>query len=263
MFKNDRISLKDGVISLLKQNRKNIILSELDKNNFVKVTDLQKKLNVTEMTVRRDLKELESEGGVVRIHGGAKKRRSMAYIDMQHDERNKINVEEKRIIAQKAASLLKEGDVIFISASTTNELLHQYITVPNIKVITNCLYIYYQYMTDPNFEVILIGGKYNMHLQSFLGAITLETLSKINFTKAFVGTNGISNNDLSASNDEEGLLHKTILDNSMERYVLCDSSKFNSDSFFNFYTCDKLTAIIVDNNEIKNIKEYRNIVNII
>ncbi len=251
------------MLNLLKQDRKNNILAELDKHNFVKVTDLQKKLNVTEMTIRRDLKELEDEGAVVRIHGGAKKCKSIIYADMQHDVRRKVNVDKKRIIAQKAASLLKEGDIIFISASTTNELLHQYIKTPNIKIITNCLYIYYQYMTDTNFESILIGGKYNEHLQSFLGTITLESLSKINFTKAFIGTNGINHNNLSASNDEEGLLHRTILDNASERYLVCDSTKFNNESFFNFYTCDRLTAIIVDDCEADVIREYRRMVDII
>ncbi len=248
---------------MLKQNRKKLILEELNKKNFAKVVDLRDMLDVTEMTIRRDLQELEQEGSLIRVHGGAKRVESIAYTQLQHDERSKINVDMKKVIARKAAALVQDDDVIFISASTTNEFMHDFLDAKNVKVVTNCLYIYYQYMNDPEYDAILIGGKYDKLIQSFLGTITLETLSKINFTKAFVGTNAVSNNKLFATNDEEGLLHRTVLENSKEKYALCDSSKFNSEAFFNFYTCDKLTAIITNNSEIDNILEYRNIVSII
>ena len=87
--------------------------------------------------------------------------------------------------------------------------------------------------------------------------MTFEGIKNINFTKAFVGTNAVSNNKLYASNEEEGLLHKTILDNSIEKYILCDTTKFNTAAFFNFYDCNQLTAIITDDDTFENINEYQ------
>lgn len=252
----------------MKKHRRDFILSELNKKSYVSVAYLQKELNVTEMTIRRDLKELESEGSIMRVHGGAQRLESAAGVQpslltLHHEERMQLNTEKKHIIAKKAASLICDQDVIFISASTTNELIAQYIGNKSIRLVTNCLYIFFQYHEMPNVEAILIGGKYNDFLQSFLGAITLESLKTVTFTKAFVGTNAITNNKLYASNDEEGLLHMTALDNARERYVVCDSTKFNTDAFFNFYNCDQLTAIITDNSEIPNILDYREIISII
>lgn len=242
---------------MLKIKRKNMILKHLEDKEFVKVIDLQRELNVTEMTIRRDLDELEKEGALLRVHGGAKKVKSILYTELSHSDRAEVNVDKKLIIAKKAAQLIEDNDIIFISASTTNEMLYGLVEAKNVRVVTNCLYIYMQFMKDSRFDSLLIGGKFNEKLESFLGASTSDCLSRMNFTKAFVGTNGISNNNLSASNDEEGLLHRIALDNSKERYIVCDSTKFDKDAFYNFYTCDKVDAVICDLENIKDIKRYQ------
>ncbi len=247
----------------MKKERRDYILSQLEKNSLIKVSDLQKELGVTEMTIRRDLTQLEEEGLLIRVLGGAQKIPSVpspnqsTILSLEHEERRKLNREKKEMIGKKAAELIKDNEVIFVSAGSTNEFIAQYLTAKNVKVITNCLYIFFLFDNLPNTETILIGGKYNSFIHSFLGTMTFEGIKNINFTKAFVGTNAVSNNKLYASNEEEGLLHKTILDNSIEKYILCDTTKFNTAAFFNFYDCNQLTAIITDDDTFENINEYQ------
>ncbi len=250
--------------------RKKHILEKLDEHSFVKVSDLQRELGVTLMTVRRDLNQLEQEGYLVRVHGGAQKvEKDLPAITtpnvwtLKHKDRRRLNADKKERIAQKAASLIQDNDIVFISASTTNERIAQYMKARNVKIVTNCLYIFFLFYKMEGVEAMLIGGRYDDFLESFLGTMTYEGLSKVSFTKAFVGTNAITDNNLYASNEEEGLLHKLALDNAGERYVVCDSTKFNTNAFFNFYDCRDLTAIITDRFEIDKILEYREITNII
>ncbi|MDO4466242.1 MAG: DeoR/GlpR family DNA-binding transcription regulator [Bacillota bacterium] len=248
---------------MLKKSRQEYILNQLNQFGFIKINEIQEQLNVTEMTIRRDLTELEQKGKLIRVHGGAQKIKSPSIVDLEHEARKIINQEKKEIIARKAASLIQDNDVLFISASTTNEMIYPYVKAKNVTVVTNCIYIFFQYSNKPNFEAILIGGKYNTLIQSFLGTISLRTISTMNFTKAFVGANGINDNTLSASNDEESLFHSMAMDRSLEKYIVCDSTKFNTNSFYNFYTLDKVTAIITDTPDIEKIHDYRELTNII
>ncbi len=250
--------------------RKKYILDKLDEDSFVKVSELQRDLGVTLMTVRRDLNQLEEEGYLIRVHGGAQKvEKDIPVIStpniwtLKHKDRRLVNADKKERIAQKAASLIQDNDIVFISASTTNERIAQYMKAKNVKIVTNCLYIFFLFYKLEGIDAVLIGGRYDDFLESFLGTITYDGLSKVNFTKAFVGTNAITDNNLYASNEEEGLLHKLALDNATERYVVCDSTKFNTNAFFKYYDCRDLTAIITDRFEIDKILEYREITNII
>ncbi|MGX8852395.1 DeoR/GlpR family DNA-binding transcription regulator [Amedibacillus sp. YH-ame10] len=249
---------------MLKGNRKAIILKMLDSKEFVKVTDLQKQLDVTEMTIRRDLKDMEEEGLLVRVHGGAMRNgEQIVYTELEHGDRKHTNEDKKREIAKKCSDIIQDDDILFISASTTNEYIYEYIQAKNVRIITNCLYIYFQFRKDTRFDTILVGGKFDDKIESFLGAIAIEVISKINFTKAFVGTNGICNNNLSASNEEEGWLHRQVLDNAKEKFIVCDSTKFQTDSYYNFYTCDKLTAVISNdslNSDYSEIERYTKVI---
>ena len=253
----------------MKNNRQAEILKKLSRDGSVKVTDLQKELNVTEMTIRRDLDFLEKEGLLIRVLGGAKPVSSPSFpsqstlLKLEYEERRQLNKSIKEEIAKKAAKLVNDNEVIFISAGSTNEFIAPYLTAKNIKVITNCLYIFFIFNQLANVEAILIGGKYNSFIQSFLGTMTFEGLKNINFTSSFIGTNAISDNKIYASNEEEGLIHKTVLDNSTNKYIMCDTTKFNTIAFFNFYNCSSLTAILSNDGDFDNKDEYLNLCNIL
>lgn len=237
---------------MLREARLKLILEELEKTDYVKIRTLQEHLGCTEMTIWRDLKVLSDKGLIKRIHGGAKKIDTKVQpTDIVHTQYILKNLDKKRVIAHKAAGLIKENDIIFISAGSTNELIVDYIDATNFRIVTNCACIYQQYYNNPDVDALLIGGKFHKRQNSFLGPIANDVVSSMNFTKAFMGTNGISSNKCSASNDEEGVFYRIVLNNASEKYVLCDTTKFNKDAFYNFYSCDKLTAIITDEGKIE------------
>ena len=239
------------------------ILAILDEKNVVMVNELQQLCNVTEMTVRRDLTYLEKEHKAVRIHGGAKKIIHETFEQLPHQERIHHHFEQKDLIAKKAASLIHQHDILFIGASTTNELIQQHLSATEITVVTNCRYIFDQYANDDRYEVLLIGGKYNRKTESFLGNITLQQAAMMNYHKALIGTNGIYKKNLCASNDEEATLHKTILEHSHEKYILCDSEKFGKNAFYSFFPCEDITAIITDDGPILDRQELETITQIL
>jgi DeoR family lactose phosphotransferase system repressor len=252
------------ILKVLKDERFQKILEMLESNNIIKIYDIKEMLGVTEMTVRRDLKALEEKGLLIRIRGGAKKKEKVLFTELSHNQKRNINVEEKKYIAKLAGGLIKENDIIYIGPGTTNEMLYDYINVSYLKIITNSMSIFNKFKDDKRFELILIGGRFRARTDVFVGNFTNELLEKIRVKKAFVGVNGICNNSITTSNEEEGVCQRIILDNASEKYILCDSSKIGKEDFYSFYNLRKVTAVLTDDKISTKVKEeYEKIVKII
>ena len=123
---------------MLKSERKQFILEKVLKEKFVSLETLVRELGTSESTVRRDLDELEAESKLRRVHGGAE---SLHFLQEEESNKEKSikNIQVKSRIAVKAAELIKDHDVIFIDAGTTNELLVQEIVNPTVTVVTNSM----------------------------------------------------------------------------------------------------------------------------
>lgn len=244
------------VLTMLKDDRYRLITDMLDKNNVVEVSQLASVLDVTEMTIRRDLKSLEDEGVLVRVHGGAKKREAITYTELSHTQKKTINVEKKQHIAKICAGLIQDNDVVFIGSGTTNDLIFDFLTAENVNIVTNSINVFNRLKDRPNIDVILTGGRYRQRTGTFVGYFANKLLSEIKVKKAFIGTNGISGMSVTTANEEEGNGQRVILDNASERYVLADSTKFNVEAFFTFYSIKKVTAIVTDPDISPNDEEY-------
>lgn len=243
------------LLSVLRDERLAEILKVVEKDNIIKVSDITRKLNVTEMTARRDLNILEKKGIVERIYGGAIKKQNNLFRELSHNEKKSIHVEEKKYIANLAAQIISENDIVYIGEGTTNEFIYDYLSISYAKIITNSISIFSKFRDDKRFELILIGGRFRARTNIFVGNFTNEFLSKIRVNVAFVGTNGICGDNITTSNEEEGACQKIILDNSKEKYVLCDNNKFGKEDFYSFYKLKDITAIITDNNIKPNVKK--------
>lgn len=249
---------------MLKDERLKTILEMIQNDNIVSISDISKILNVTEVTIRRDLKTLEEKGLIIRIHGGAKKKQGVSFIELSNNEKRTIHVEEKKYIARLAGRLVEENDIIYIGPGTTNELTYDYITVSYAKVITNSMSVFSKFKDNNRFELILIGGRFRSRTDTFVGNFTNELLKKIRVRKAFIGVNGIHNGHITTANEEEGLCQRIIMDNASEVYILCDSSKIGKEDFYSFYDLKDVTAIITDDKIDPDIKrEYEKKVRII
>lgn len=184
--------------------------------------------------------------------------------ELSSNEKRSIHIEEKKYIAAIAAKLVKENDIIYIGPGTTNELIYDYLKISYAKIITNSMPVFLKFKDDTRFEVILIGGQYRSRTDVFVGNFTNMLLEKLRVKMAFVGTNGIYENNVTTSNEEEGVCQKIILDNAAEKYILLDSSKIDKEDFFCFYDLRKVTAVITDDKMDSQIKrEYEKIVKVI
>lgn len=239
---------------MLREQRHEIILQALNKFGIIKVTDLTEKFKMTEMTIRRDLRFLEEKGLLIRIHGGARTLEGAKFEELSPIEKRSVNIDKKIQIAKIASNLVKDNDNVYIGPGTTTEHICDYIKADNIKIITNCLNIFEKCKDNKQFEVILIGGRLRSKTNTFVGGFANELLSSIRTDKAFVGANGILDNNIMTSNEEEGQCQKIIMNNSIERYVICDCTKFEKEDFYTLYKLDDITALITDSNLDNSLK---------
>lgn len=214
---------------MLKSERKQVILETVTKEKFVSLEHLVHALNTSESTVRRDLDELEGENKLRRVHGGAE-----SYHFLQEEESNQEksikNIEEKKALAQKAASLIHEHDVIFIDAGTTNELLVSQLEDPTVTVVTNSIHHATQ-LVERRIPTVIIGGMVKQSTDASIGGVALNQIGQLSFDKAFLGMNGIDCSFFTTPDMEEGAVKRAILENAQKTYVLADSSKIGQTSF--------------------------------
>ncbi|WP_398577325.1 DeoR/GlpR family DNA-binding transcription regulator [Streptococcus cristatus] len=214
---------------MLKSKRKQLILEKVMKDKFVSLEYLVKALDTSESTVRRDLDELESERKLRRVHGGAE---SLHFLQEEESNQEKSikNIQEKTRIAQKAASLIQEYDVIFIDAGTTNELLVNELHDPSVTVVTNSIH-HATKLVERNIPTVIIGGVVKRSTDASIGGVALNQIGQLNFDKAFIGMNGIDDGFFTTPDMEEGAVKRAILENAERTYVLADASKLGQTSF--------------------------------
>lgn len=249
---------------MLKVERQKEIMVHLEKDNLIKVSDLSNDLGVTEMTIRRDLEDLEKLGLLERVHGGARLIGFFPSKEFSHDLKKTQNVEEKNEIAIKMANLISNGDIVFMGTGSTIEMGAEHIKDKKFKLITNSLELFNKIKNNTNIDSMLIGGIYRRNTGAFVGKFTLDIVRNLRFKIAFAGTNGVKNNDIFTYNEEEGEVQKIALNNSIKRYIIADSSKMNKQDYLSYYKASDLTGIITDSNikkhDLKMIENYTNII---
>ncbi len=166
-----------------------------------------------------------------------------------------LNIEEKQAIARKCASLISSGDTVFIGSGTTTDFIGDYLADKSVSIVTNSLPIFEKLKDNPNCDIILIGGRYRVKTQTFVGQFANKLLKEIKVVKAFIGVNGIDGHNVTTANEEEGNGNAIILNNAIEKYIVADNSKFDSYSFYCFYQLDDLDAVITDDHLSPKIKE--------
>ncbi|WP_161979512.1 DeoR/GlpR family DNA-binding transcription regulator [Streptococcus sp. S784/96/1] len=233
---------------MIKKERHERILDMLKVDGIITVKEMIKELNISDMTARRDLDALAEEGLLTRTHGGAQRIYNPEEPhEKTHIEKKVLQTKEKKRIAQKANSLITDGETIFIGPGTTLEHLAIELKSRNIRVITNSLPVFLILNHSQTIDLLLIGGEYREVTGAFIGSMATANLKTLRFSKAFVSANAISDNAIATYSDVEGEIQQLALDNAVEKILLVDSTKFNRYDFFNFYTLDQLDAIITDN----------------
>jgi len=227
--------------------RKEFLLNTINETGILHTNDIMKQCNVSEITIRRDLIELESKGLLVRTHGGAVKSKAT---DMMFSYEHKINQNRKNKdeICQLAANNISEGDIIFVDCGTTLSLISKYVTkLKSLTVITTSLPVISELINYPNIRLSLIGGEIDSERQATYGSVAENNIGMYHADKAFIGADGISlKKGLSSYDDKEGAVTRIMMENSDEVFLLCDSSKIEKNSFVMYASISGIDHLVTD-----------------
>ncbi|NMB01908.1 MAG: DeoR/GlpR transcriptional regulator [Firmicutes bacterium] len=220
--------------------RRQHILAELEKKEIVYLQELCEKFQDTsEATIRRDLKLLEEEGFIDILRGGAAKLRTIAY-EVPLKTKERLNTEEKERIARYAASLVEDGEIIYLDSGTTATKMVKYLADKKITVVTSNTEIF-PFLAECAFTCLFLGGEVSTVLGSVYGPVTEEQLSNLFFDQAFLGANGYSvKSGINTPDVREARKKRLVMEHSKKTYVLMDSSKANKQTLckaLDFHEC--------------------------
>jgi len=229
--------------------RLNEIIKILNKQGRVHVRDLSSRFQVTEDLIRKDLKKLELEGLIDRIHGGAE-RKKQKFDAPNIRYRMQVNQTDKTLIAQKAIKLIKNGDTIFLDTSSTCLSLAKALAQSSLEltVITNMLDAVHMLEDQEDIRLVLVGGLYNRQMGGFFGQDVIEGLGAYQVDYSFISCTGIDLDQgcLLSSTKDIAYTKKVMLDNSRQRVCLLETRKFNNQGLVKFYDLEGLDYLVLD-----------------
>lgn len=227
--------------------RHKYILDKLNEVGFIKVIDIAEELDVTTVTIRRDLKILEEKGLLYRTHGSASPINPHT-ADRTVREKEKINTNEKNRIGIEAAKLIQDSDSIMINSGSTICAFAEHIrSKQQLTVVTASIKASIIMGSLENINIIQLGGNYREKSMSVIGNYTMQLIGNIACSKLFLGVDGIDLDfGVTTSNLEEAELNKAMMKSSLKTIILCDSSKFGKKGFGKICNLDVIDMIITD-----------------
>lgn len=223
--------------------RQQLILKYLGETNILKLEDIQELLPDTSVsTLRRDLKELEKQGRVELLAGGAVRLHAVSH-ELGVMVTGALHAAEKELMAQIAVNQVADGDTVYLDSGTSCTALLRHLIDRDVTIYTangSACYI----TGDMRAQLIVIGGSYNPHTLSMTGPITEGVLQDLYFDKAFVGVNAVSvDRGVTNPTYDEVIKKRLVKQNSSSTYVLCDSSKFHRVSNVRVFGLEGFTLI--------------------
>jgi DeoR/GlpR family transcriptional regulator of sugar metabolism len=211
---------------MLKKERQAYILHQVSLHNSVLSADLSSSINVSEDTIRRDLNELADDGKVIKVHGGALSKSFNSFY-LRSDV---YNVDSKKLVAEKAVSLIQDGMFILTGGGTT--IIEMARLLPeNLKAtfFTGSIPAAYEYAQHPNIEVIFIGDKIAKKSQIAVGGEAITQIKHIKSDLCFLGINAIDMEHGITDNDWDVVQVKSaMIESASKTVVLSISEKLNS-----------------------------------
>ncbi|MCK8780069.1 DeoR/GlpR family DNA-binding transcription regulator [Rhizobium sp. NTR19] len=229
---------------MLTTERKALLLDALSKNGRIIAKEFSTALGVSEDTIRRDLRELASEGLLQRVHGGALPS-SKALGDLQ--ARRSVSADEKTEIAKLAAGMVRPGQIIFLDGGTTTVKLARALPKDlRVTVVTHSPDVATALLDHPEVEVELIGGRIYRHSNVAVGAVAIENLSHIRSDIYFMGVTGIhAEHGLTTGNLEEAAVKRAICRQAAETVVLASREKLGAVSAYSVVGFEEVDTLLV------------------
>lgn len=229
---------------MITEERYGKILKCVNENTTITVSKLVEILGASESTIRRDLNALDEMGKLIKVHGGATaKENSFSFEEQSVEAKEKMNASEKEKIAEYAASTIRKDDFVFIDAGTTTYKMIDFITEKDVSFVTNG-FTHAKKLAARGYKVYLVGGQIKASTEAIVGADTVRDIERYNFTKCYLGANGISlTGGFTTPDVDEANVKTAVASNSYITYVLADHSKFDKVSSVTFMKLNKACVI--------------------
>lgn len=241
---------------MLFEKRADRILETVNKKGSASVTELADLIQTSESTIRRDISALDKMGKLKKVYGGAAKNSNPVFTD-EFDVQTKfsMNIDQKEKIAKYAAESINDDDFVFIDAGTTTYMMIPYIKAKNATFVTNGI-VHAKALIQAGLKTYVTGGQLKPVTEAVVGQEAVESIKKYNFTKCFMGTNGIDiERGFTTPNIDEALIKEAVIKQSYIAYILSDSSKFRKVSSVTFSPI-KNACIITDKLDDIKFKDY-------
>lgn len=223
--------------------RQQLVLQHLSESGLLKIEELQELVPDTSVsTLRRDLKELEKQGRVELLAGGAVRLNAVSH-ELGVMVTGALHAAEKERMAQRALEEVSDGDTVYLDSGTSCTALLRHLIDRDVTIYTangSACYI----TGEMRAQVIVIGGAYNPRTLSMTGPITEGILKDLYFDKAFLGVNAVSvDRGVTNPSHDEAIKKQLVKENSNCTYILCDSSKFHRVSNVRVFGLEGLSII--------------------
>lgn len=234
---------------MTKEERYNTILNLLVQHDSILVTDLAEKLNVSSVTIRKDLTELEKAKKLYRNHGKAILINPYA-ANRSVSEKEKYHIDEKQLIGCYGANLIEPNDSIIIASGTTVHALARNIHATSpLTVITASLKVSEILSCSDFTTIIQLGGSLRHSSLSVVGNNAEEFLANFACSKLFIGVDGIDLDfGITTTDMMEASLNRVMMKAAQKTIVLADSSKFGRRGFSKIANMEEVDHIITDSN---------------
>jgi DeoR family fructose operon transcriptional repressor len=234
---------------MLAEERISRIIEIIKSKGTVRVDELAKTLDVSLMTVRRDLEKLKNEGILERCHGGAILKREVSY-----KEKQTLQIDEKKKIAQRCAKMVRKGDTVFLDAGTTTyEIAKLICNIPSIAIITNDIEIA-RFLLDTNVHLMLCGGTVQKSTGSMVGDFAIQMMQDIRTEVAFIGAASIDYEfNVLTPTSNKAVFKRTVCKYANRSYLVVDSTKFGKQALLKVNHLSDYTGVVT--NKVFNKKE--------
>jgi len=228
--------------------RHTLILKKLNETGHVNVQELSLQMNVSDVTIRKDLKLLEDKKLLFRTHGGGS-RTSPYTNDKPVAEKEQLHADEKRLIAKAAAAMIGHNDSIIIASGTTMLALARSINPEkHLTVITSALNVALELSYHQHVEVLQLGGQLRQNSSSVMGPYAEQILADVSCSMVFLGVDGLDlEMGITTTSLMEARLNQKMINSAQITVVLADSSKIGRRGLGKICSLDQIQYLITDN----------------
>ena len=229
--------------------RHKFILDSLNKYGFVRITDIANELGVTKVTIRKDVKILESRGLLYKVHGSARPANPHVTDTDVHVKVN-INSDAKRLIARRAVELIGDNDSVIVASGSTVYAFAEEIRMRSwhhLNIVTPFLRLGVLMNEAEHVDVVQLGGTVHKKSLSVLGDEAARSLDDCICSKVFFGVDGIDlEHGVTTSTIDEARLTRRMMQAASRTIVLADSSKFGQRGFGRICSLEDIDVIVTD-----------------